>query len=120
MKYLTFRIPSKEKKEDSKASTFEMLLEWILEKLLPKANPDFDLKYEDVVIWFVEYDEDNHYTNREIGLDKDGRVIVKGPFQNNLGYWVDNDLTLPNYDNDFNIQYIDKAVFEKLWEAEIN
>ena len=33
-------------------------------------------------------------------------------FQSNLGYWVDNDFTLQNYEDHFDVQYIDKAVFE--------
>jgi len=115
MKYLNFKVPSEEGKESSKTSALEKILVWILEKFIPKANPDFDTKYDDVETWFIEYDEENDYTNREIGLDKDGHVIVLGPFQSNLGYWVDNDFTLQNYEDHFDVQYIDKAVFEELW-----
>lgn len=116
MRYFKFIMPSKEEKESSKPSLFETVLEWLLEKIVPKANPDFDMKYNDVEIWIVECDEEKDSINREIGLDKDGMVIVKGPFQNNVGYWVDNNLTIDDYKNAFDVQYIDKAVFEKLWE----
>lgn len=116
MRYFKFIMPSKEEKESSKPSLFETVLEWLLEKTVPKANPDFDMKYNDVEIWIVECDEEKDSINREIGLDKDGMVIVKGPFQNNVGYWVDNNLTIDDYKNAFDVQYIDKAVFEKLWE----
>ena len=115
MKYLKFKIPSEEGKESTKTSALEKILAWLLEKFIPKANPDFDAKYDDVETWFIEYDEENDYTNREIGLDKDGHVIVLGPFQSNLGYWVDNDFSLQNYEDYFDVQYIDKAVFEELW-----
>ena len=108
-------MPSEEGMESSKTSALEKILAWLLEKFIPKANPDFDAKYDDVETWFIEYDEENDYTSREIGLDKDEHVIVVGPFQENLGYWVDNDLTLQNYEEHFDVQYIDKAVFEKLW-----
>ena len=108
-------MPSEEGMESSKTSALEKILAWLLEKFIPKANPDFDAKYDDVETWFIEYDEENDYTNREIGLDKDGHVIVLGPFQSNLGYWVDNDFTLQNYEDHFDVQYIDKVVFEKLW-----
>ena len=86
MKYLKFKIPSEEGKESTKTSALEKILVWLLEKFIPKANPDFDTKYDDVETWFIEYDEENDYANREIGLNKDGHVIVLGPFQNNLGY----------------------------------
>ena len=115
MRYLTFKMPSEEGKESTKTSALEKILAWLLEKFIPKANPDFDAKYDDVETWFIEYDEENDYTNREIGLDKDGHVIVLGPFQSNLGYWVDNDFTLQNYEDYFDVKYIDKAVFEELW-----
>ena len=33
-------------------------MEWILERLLPQANPDFEKVYEeDVVSWWFELDE---------------------------------------------------------------
>ena len=108
MNYLKFKMPSEEGKESSKTSALEKILVW-----------PFDTKYDDVETWFVEYDEENDYTNREIGLDKDGHVIVLGPFQRNLGYWVDNDYTLQNYEDHFDVQYIDKAIFEDLWRIEL-
>jgi len=64
MKYLKFKMPSEEGKESSKTSALEKILAWLLEKFIPKANPDFDAKYDDVETWFVEYDEENDYTNR--------------------------------------------------------
>ncbi len=116
MKYFKFKMPLEEEKEIPQTPMHESLFDWLLEKLIPKANPDFDIKYNDVDTWFVEYDEDNDCTNREIGLNRDGHIIVKGPFNNNLGYWVDNDLSLQDYEDDFDIQYINKDVFEELWE----
>ena len=109
-------MPSEEGKESCKTSALEKIFMWLLEKLIPKANPDFGTKYDDVETWFIEYDEENDYTNREIGLDKDGHIIVLGLFQENLGYWVDNDFTLQNYEEHFDVQYIDKTVFEDLWK----
>lgn len=119
MKYFKFKMPSEEEKEIPQTPMHESLFDWLLEKLIPKANPDFGTKYNDVDTWFVEYDEENDCTNREIGLNRDGHIIVKGPFNNNLGYWVDNDLSLQDYEDDFDIQYINKDVFEELWEDEI-
>ena len=65
--------------------------------------------------WYVEYDEENDYTNREVGLNKNGEVIVKAPYKKNLGFWVDEDLTLKDYSDSFEIQYVDKREFDMLW-----
>lgn len=53
-------------------------------------------------------------TWREIGFDKNGISIVAMPFENNYGFWVDNNLTLKNYAK-FNPKKIMADEFLKDW-----
>ena len=80
--------------------------------LVPKANPDFDSIYDKVVIWLIEYDDAKGYVNREIGLDENLQPIVKGPYEKNLGFWVDSNMIYKDYLK-FNIQVIKESYFEK-------
>ncbi len=116
MKY--FRFIDITYSEGQTLSFFDRIIVYFLHKIcrIPKANPDFENVYAKVATWYIEYDEVNGYTSREIGLDKDGKVIVKGPYKANLGFWVDNDLTINDYADRFDIQYTDQAIFETLWK----
>ena len=119
MKYFKFVDKFNVKtKQPTKESFVEKLLWRILLSIFPRTNPDYEGLYDKVIIWYIEYDDINNYTNREIGVDKDGIVIVKGPFGKNLGFWTDEDLTIEHYDNDFKIVYIKQEEFEKLWMEE--
>lgn len=89
-----------------------------LRAVLPKANPDFDDKYESVRTWYIEYDENNNWVNREIGLDSINNVIVKAPYLKNIGFWMDEDLKIDDYLK-FNIEYITTDRFEELWRKEV-
>ena len=95
---------------------FNRIVYPILSFILPKANPDFDHLYEKVHLWYLEYDDLNKYTCREIGIDDNNTVIVKAPYKNNFGYWTDNDMTLESYASHFNIEYIDKDEFDSIWD----
>lgn len=94
---------------------FVIFIVKLLSHILPMANPDFDGKYDDVKTWLIEYDEVEDYTNREVGKDLAGKVIVKAPYKRNLGFWVDSDMTMDSYTNQMRIRYIDKCDFEKAW-----
>lgn len=102
-------------KSENKYSFLENFLDKVFSLIIPKANPDFDGKYQNVSCWYIEYDDINNYSNREIGLDEEGTVIVKGPYGKNLGFWTDTDLTLDDYKK-FNIEMITIDEFEKFWE----
>ena len=119
MKYFIFTDKDNENRNTLTNSSFVKVFDFLLSFLIPKANPDFDSMYDNVITWFIEYDEDNDYTNREVGVDKQGRVIVKAPYKRNLGFWVDEDLTFQDYVDNFNIQYISKEAFESIWEKEL-
>lgn len=87
---------------------------WI-KPLLPNGNPDFDGLYDKVKTWYIEYDDENEYTNREIGIDKNDKVIVIAPYKRNLGVWVDSDLTLDDYRR-FDINTVSSNEFNNYWE----
>ena len=114
-----FQLDKRNSCENTKISLFDRAVVFFLNKIcrIPRANPDFDEIYNQVNTWCIEYDEKNDYTNREVGLDKNGGVIVKAPYKINLGFWVDNDLTLKDYADRFHVRYIDNETFEKLWES---
>jgi hypothetical protein len=63
----------------------------ILITILPRANPNFDDKYRDVRVWWLEIDDKDSKPNREIGFGSDGKPIVIGPYGNNYGFWTDSD-----------------------------
>lgn len=112
MKY--FRFDYQIKKSTENPSFFNKMTRCLL-FFMPKANPDFEDKYSLVVTWYIEYDDINNYTNREIGLSEDKGIIVKAPFGKNLGFWTDSDVTLEDYEK-WNKKSVTSEEFDALWE----
>lgn len=81
------------------------------------ANPDFDAKLQDVVQWYLEYDEKNNESLREIGIDSNNQIIVKIPDKRNYGFWNDTNLTIEDFENRFGIQKVTEKVFNNLWNS---
>ena len=52
---------------------------------------------------------------REIEMDKNGGIIVKMPFNNNYGYWTDNNLKLEDFKSHFVTSEIGRDTFENYW-----
>lgn len=90
----------------------------LLTHLVPKANPTLEENLDYVKEWYIEFDDVEEYTNREVGVAENGMVVFKAPFEENWGYWCDNDMTMDDYRN-LNIHAISKEAFEKLWNEEI-
>src|SRR5690349_4870371 len=67
----------------------EKLIVQILTTIIPKANPDFDSKIQNVREWILEVDEDEETPEREIGLDDKGNVMMIMPWKDNYGFWTD-------------------------------
>lgn len=88
----------------------------ILTTIIPKANPDFEDKIDEVEYWLVECDNETGIPEREIGLDKEGRVILKMPFKDNYGYWTDNNLLLNDFKEHFMASEVSKEIFEWKWK----
>lgn len=117
--YIQFNAPKSNNnpaKDGLIKSSLKKALVGILTKIIPKANPDFDGKIDEVQYWLVECDNETGIPEREIGLDKEGRVILKMPYKNNYGYWTDNNLLLNDFKEHFIVTEISKETFEKNWE----
>ena len=102
-------------KDGQLKSSFKKVLVSILTNIIPKANPDFDNKIEDVDKWLVEFETETGIPIREIGLDNEGRVLFKMHYKNNDGYWTDNNLLLNDFKEKFNATKLDKEFFEWKW-----
>lgn len=102
----------------TKNTLWEKIIDWLLNHFMPMANPTLDKNLDYVKEWYLEYDDVEEYTNREVGVAENGLVVFKAPFEENWGYWCDNDMTMDDYRN-LNIHAISKEVFEKLWNEEI-
>ncbi|MEM6814199.1 MAG: hypothetical protein AAF600_07350 [Bacteroidota bacterium] len=112
MRYIRFKLDGSTKGE--KESHVKSFIARTLSFFLPKANPDFDNLYDDVVTWILEF-ENPEYPNREIGLDEDEKVIVKGPYRKNLGFWIDTDMRLKDFEK-YKPEVVDASLFENQWE----
>ena len=118
--YIQFKIPKVELKTQEKNKfklNFNKALTGFLSTFIPKANPDFDDKIKLVEKWIVEFDNKTGIPEREIGMDKNRRIIVKMPFGNNYGYWTDNNLLLADFKNHFETTEIRKESFENYWSS---
>jgi len=113
--YIQFETPKCDK-QTSKESLLKKTFVNILTKILPKANPDFEDKINEVKWWLVEFDRENGKPKREIGMDKEGRVILKMPFKDNYGFWIDSNLSLNDIKNFCIVSEISKKSFEYNWE----
>jgi hypothetical protein len=117
--YIQFDAPKSDNqtaKDGLIKSVLKKAVVGILTKFIPKANPDFDDKIDDVKYWLVECDNESGIPKREIGLDKEGRVILKMPFKDNYGYWLDNNLLLNDFKEHFVVSEISQESFEQSWE----
>lgn len=83
---------------------------------IPKANPGFDKIAGDVAEWQLEIHSVDKIAIREIGIDINKRVIVIMPWGDNYGSWTDNEMTLDEYRNQYEVVDIDKSEFNKNWD----
>lgn len=89
-----------------------------LKLILPKANPEFDDKINAVAYWLMEFEGKDTTPDREIGLGINENVIMKMPHKDNYGYWIDNNLTLRDFQSTFEVVEISKSYFDEMWEVE--
>jgi hypothetical protein len=117
--YIQFDAPKIDRqtaKDGLIKSSLKKALVGILTSIIPKANPDFEDKIDEVQYWLVECDNETGIPEREIGLDKEGRIILKMPNIDNYGYWTDNNLRLNDFKEHFVVSEISKDSFEQSWE----
>ena len=98
------------------AKTVENSLTKILTTIIPKANPDFDGKIQDVRQWILEVDEDEGTPEREIGLDDKGNVMMIMPWKDNYGFWTDSSVQVDELAKSRDMNFGDKEEFERLWD----
>lgn len=115
MLYFKFEVPRCKK---SKGTFREKVTNWLLSHLIPTTNPTLEHNIAYVKQWYIEYDDVEEYTNREVGVTENGLVVFKAPFDENWGYWCDNDMTMDDY-RSLGIHAISKEAFEKLWNKEV-
>ena len=116
--YLSFPDPKRtEDRLPSQDSKLGKAIAFVLKRLLPQANPTFETIYPKVTEWLIEFDSENNYTNREVGLDTMGCTVAIGPYQNDLGFWTDTDLTLADFKSHFSCSIISPQYFEARWNA---
>jgi hypothetical protein len=119
MKYIKFKIPentTETEKENVIVTFFFVALGFILKLIIPKGNPDFDKQIDNVEYWLLECEIESGIPEREIGIDKNGNVIVKMPFKDNYGYWTDNSLKFNDFIEEFKATEIEKREFEINWK----
>ncbi len=97
-------------------NSFKKILVSGLTKFIPKANPDFDNKIDNVKTWLVECESETGIPTREIGLDNEGRVLFKMPYKNNYGFWTDNNLLLNDFKEILFATEFSKEFFEWKWD----
>jgi hypothetical protein len=93
----------------------ENTLTKLLSSMLPKANPDFDGKIQDVRQWILEVDDEEGTPDREIGLDDNGNVLMIMPWRNNYGFWTDSNVRVDELAKSHKMNFVDRQEFEKLW-----
>ncbi|TDS55234.1 hypothetical protein [Myroides indicus] len=114
MKYIKFKeVISNRKKKP--LSTFKKIFIGAITSIFPKANPDFDDKIDSVSIWLLEFENEEDFPNREIGIDSNNNVILKMPYKENYGYWTDNNLKFKDFIKLFNVEVINESEFLKKW-----
>ena len=89
------------------------LIQKILEKFIPAANPDTEELIKQCKYWWLEYDESG-IPQREIGFNENKKPIVLGPVGKNMGFLVDSS------DNWLNFKEPSKEValkFEETWDS---
>ncbi len=121
--YIQFDAP----KSNNQTAQNKLVKHWpkkilasILKTFIPKANPNFDDKINEVRYWLIECDSETGIPEREIGLDKEKHILVKMPNPNNYGYWTDNSLLLNDFKKHFVVSQISKEHFEQNWRATSN
>lgn len=115
--YIQFEAPKSEvaQKEPNKFKSWvENAVVKTITTFIPKANPDFDHLIDEVTYWLVELNKDG-IPEREIGLSSTGKPLMIMPWNNNYGYWTDNNLKLEDFNNLFEITRLDYESFKLNW-----
>jgi virulence-associated protein VagC len=119
--YLKFKIDNRVRKTDHKPKTWlrkalGRSVVKVLTSILPAANPDYEEKFDRVVEWWIEIDEESEMPEREIGIDESGNTIMIMPFLRNHGYWTDNNLEKKDFLETFDATPLEENKFKHHWK----
>lgn len=120
MTYIEFEMPISEQSDKQKnriSLIFQSLIIRILRVFIPTANPDFEDMIDDVKFWLIEFDDKTGIPEREIGLNKEKKVIVIMPNDRNYGFWTDNNMKLADFKERFKVSEITETQFQKYWNT---
>ncbi len=106
-----------DKPQNSLNHVFQSLIIRMLRVFIPTSNPDFEDMINDVRFWLIEMDDKTGIPKREIGLNKEKKVIVIMPNYRNYGFWTDNNMKLSDFKERFNVSEITKIQFQEYWNA---
>ena len=99
------------------SKTIKYSLKNVLTAIIPKSNPDFDDKIQDVQQWILEVDDEEGTPQREIALDGQGNVVMIMPWKNNHGFFTDSNVRVEELAKSYEIDFVDKDYFEHLWTS---
>jgi len=83
----------------------------VLSRVLPLANPDFEDKYDQVVEWWLEIDDDG-VVRREIGFDSLAQPLVGAPIGENEGIFTELGQAPQG-----TIEDVDRGRFDSAWNT---
>lgn len=116
MTYIEFESPFYKSGKVRKLSFFKKLTINFLSMVLPEANPNYEGRFDDVFKWLIEFDGKGKLITREIGIDEEGNVVMKMPFEKNYGFWLDTNAKMEYFNDNFHTEKINKAKFELKWK----
>lgn len=116
MKYFKFHNNKFNTESNSGSYSFwHKFLQYFIKKI--SCNPDFEENCKNINFWYIEFDDaEFHLAIKEMGVDKNGKVVFWAPSKRNYGYWCDSDVDIELY-KQFNITYITKDEFYAYWNT---
>lgn len=69
---------------------------------------------DQVEVWFIEFNKEMNTVTRELGLDRDGKLVYMAPTQRNFGFWSDTNITLADYQR-FQPEPVTKSRFHRMF-----
>jgi hypothetical protein len=76
--------------EDGKVGFHWRVLVWVAKRVLPRANLDYDVHFDQIAYWLVEVN-DQGQAEREIGFSAQQEPLMFAPTDRNYGMWTDSD-----------------------------
>jgi hypothetical protein len=125
MKYFKITLVRKKRKsQETKTDRviqkfFDLIIVPLLELILPRANHKiFEKNIDQVQYFYLELNKDN-YPVREIGFNKNNKIVFLGPHKENIGYLTD--LHGPLENKNFKTKtIITKSEFKNKWQKAVN